>query len=173
MYIYLLYYLYLLYENYSSQCWVGMHQRQGKKSERKEEKGPRHIGWNTQNHTRQLMCSKGMKSREQKERNREQVPNPATQDHSVTSYDVQGSYGETSFYPPAHRGVYIMCVCVLCLTFILWSGPYIDHISVDAVLTNGWEELNAYLNVGKEWNLVKKDDTYVIKDRRIFKKGKH
>ena len=56
------------------------------------------------------MPSQGMKSstenrREQKERNREQVPNSATLDHSVASYDAQGSYGEPIlFTSPAHRG---------------------------------------------------------------------
>ena len=44
------------------------------------------------------MHSQGMKSRtenrrEQKERKRKRVPNPATLDHSVASYDAQGSYG--------------------------------------------------------------------------------
>ena len=43
--------------------------------------------------------------REQKERNGERVPNPATLDNSVASYDVQGSYGEPVLVtPPAHRG---------------------------------------------------------------------
>ena len=39
-----------------------------------------------------------------KKKNREQVPNPDTLDHSVTSYDAQGSYGELiRFTHPAHR----------------------------------------------------------------------
>ena len=38
--------------------------------------------------------------REQKGGNREQVPNPATLDHSVTSYDMQGSYGEAILFTP-------------------------------------------------------------------------
>ena len=37
---------------------------------------------------------KGKQRREKKERKRERVPNPATLDHSVTSYNVRGLYGE-------------------------------------------------------------------------------
>ena len=33
-----------------------------------------------------------------RKRNREWVPNPATLDHSFTSYDVQGSYGEPMLF---------------------------------------------------------------------------
>ena len=33
-------------------------------------------------------------------RNREQVPNPATLDHLVTSYDLYGSYGGPILIPP-------------------------------------------------------------------------
>ena len=45
------------------------------------------------------------KQKKEKERNKERVPNPATQDHSVASYDAQGSYGEPIlFTSPAHRG---------------------------------------------------------------------
>ena len=42
---------------------------------------------------------------EGKRKNREWVPKPATQDHSVASYDAQRSYGEPIlFTSPAHRG---------------------------------------------------------------------
>ena len=34
------------------------------------------------------------RKKEQKERNRDLTPNPATLDHSVASYDQQGSYGK-------------------------------------------------------------------------------
>ena len=44
--------------------------------------------------------------RKTEERNREWDPNPATLDHSVTSYNPHGSYGEPIFLlaPPAHTG---------------------------------------------------------------------
>ena len=48
------------------------------------------------------------KQKKERERNRERVPNPSTQDHSVASYDAQESYGEPIlFTSPAHRGIYI------------------------------------------------------------------
>ena len=47
----------------------------------------------------------GEKRRENKERNREQVPNPATLDPLITSYDLQGTYGEHILVTsPAHKG---------------------------------------------------------------------
>ena len=55
------------------------------------------------------MRSQGMKNRlenrrEQKERSREQVPSPATLEHSVASYDAQGLYSEPILFtsPPPH-----------------------------------------------------------------------
>ena len=55
------------------------------------------------------MHSQGMKSRmekrrEQKERKRERVSNPATLDHLVASYDTQGSYGEPILFTPGPKG---------------------------------------------------------------------
>ena len=51
--------------------------------------------------------TEGMKNRTENRRrkkNWERATNPATKDHSVTSYDAQGSYGETTlFTSPAHR----------------------------------------------------------------------
>ena len=51
------------------------------------------------------MKSRTEKRRLQKERNREWVPNPATLDHSVTSYDKQGSYGEPFLFVPGTGGI--------------------------------------------------------------------
>ena len=45
--------------------------------------------------------------REQKERNRERVPNAATMDHLVASYDAQGSYVEPIIFISRHTGGYI------------------------------------------------------------------
>ena len=59
---------------------------------------------------RQMMRVWGTKNRmenrkEQKERNREWVPNPATLDHLAVSYDPHGSYGRPIL---KHRGyIYI------------------------------------------------------------------
>ena len=80
--------------------------RKEKGEEGRKGKGSRHRGRNTQPHPRELMRSQGMKTRtenrsEQKERNWEWVPNPATLDHSVASYDAQGSYGEPIIFTPA------------------------------------------------------------------------
>ena len=48
---------------------------------------------------------KNGKHKKEKERNWERVPNPATQEHSFASYDMQGSYSEPILLTsPAHRG---------------------------------------------------------------------
>ena len=65
-------------------------------------------------------------NRKQKEelkgRNRELVLNPAILNHSVASYDVQGSYGEPIlFTPSAQKGVYIYI-----FFFLRLSGPMSD-----------------------------------------------
>ena len=79
---------------------------------------------------------KNIKQKKEKERNREQVPNPATLDYSVASYDAQGSYGEPILFtsPPRPTGghyIYIwgggslgsivrgsegLCLCYSCFT---------------------------------------------------------
>ena len=61
------------------------------------------------------MRSQGMKSRtenrrEEKERNRERDPNPATLDHSVTSYDAQGSFSKPILFTPGPLSVIISFV---------------------------------------------------------------
>ena len=53
------------------------------------------------------MKNKWEKIRENKERNREQSPKPATLEHSVTPYDPQGSYSEPIIFnipPPNPQG---------------------------------------------------------------------
>ena len=39
------------------------------------------------------------KQKKEKKRNRERVPNPATPDHMVDSYDPHGSYGLPILFP--------------------------------------------------------------------------
>ena len=56
----------------------------------------------------QEMQSRTENRREQKERNRELVPNPATPDHSVASYDTHGSHGEPNLLTPYHYPPYII-----------------------------------------------------------------
>ena len=88
------FYLVIYYTSaYPSNRGVGVHQRQGKKSEKNEENERATdalIGGEEQDGNR----------REQREINREWFLNPATLYHSVASYDAQGSYGEPYlFYP--------------------------------------------------------------------------
>ena len=45
------------------------------------------------------------KQKRKKEKNRERVPNPTTLDHSVASYDTQGSYGHPILLTPPHPGL--------------------------------------------------------------------
>ena len=115
------FYICLLYE-YLFQPMLGQHASMPRKG-----KGFRHIGWNTQPHPRQMMRSQGMKSRmenrrEQKEINREQVPNPATLDHSVTSYDVPILFNPWLIYIYIYPSIYIL---------LLWrSNPSRQHSNV-------------------------------------------
>ena len=46
--------------------------------------------------------------REQKERNMERVHNPATLDHLVTSFDMQGSYSEPILFAQPTGGKYCL-----------------------------------------------------------------
>ena len=55
---------------------------------------PIHRGWRSEKKTEERKT----------ERNSQRVPNPATLEHSVASYDAQGSYGEPiRFTHPVYR----------------------------------------------------------------------
>ena len=60
-------------------------------------------------HPRRLMRILGIKNRREdrrEERNRERVPNPATPDHLVASYNPYGSYGGLILKPPARSTIH-------------------------------------------------------------------
>ena len=98
-------YLFIIQIPKSDQCWVGAHQWKGKKSEKSEEK-ERDQGTEgkTPNPTLGNWCThRGWRTEQKKKKKQEWVPNPATLDHSVASYNVKGSYGEPILFNPAHR----------------------------------------------------------------------
>ena len=74
--------------------------KKGRKSEKREKKKEGKVQVKPTTSTRPIDAligdeeQKGKQKKEQKGRNREQVPSPVTMDHSVVSYDPQGSYGK-------------------------------------------------------------------------------
>ena len=48
-----------------------------------------------------------MKSRKKEQKEMEQTPNPATLDHLIASYVMQGSYSEPILLTPSPQGEYI------------------------------------------------------------------
>ena len=81
--------------------------------------------------------------REQKETKIERIPNPATPDHSVASYDTQGSYGEHFLLtPPAQSAGLSLSLSVynslsLSLSLSLLLSCYLS-LSLSLSLTNSF-----------------------------------